>query len=213
MTRQSVPAYLVLFWQQGFFRQERTFHKIMQRLGSLHAHPLPQNLNAALSRAKFLTKRGRRGQYRYIQKHAAKAVALTTDLLPDELMKALSRDFKTELTDLRHNFGTSGTCTAFLLRKVLEKLIFIAFAKNGQQALLQMQDGKLVGLHTMLTIAASTRIKGKPFLMNKTADEIRGVKFLGDTAAHNPLVNVSMKTIVPVMPYIVTAYSELVAKL
>lgn len=213
MTRQTVPSYLLLFWQQGFFRQERTFHGIMDKLGSVDAHPLPQNLNGALSRAKFLTQRGRPGQYRYIQKHASKTIALTQDMLPDELMKLLARDFKTELQDLMHNFGASGTCTAFLLRKVLEKLIFVTFAKKGKQALLLDQTGRLVGLHTMLALATSTRIRGRPFLMKKTADEITGVKFLGDTAAHNPLVNVSMKTIVPLMPYIVTAYSELAANL
>jgi hypothetical protein len=213
MARQTAPSYLNLLWQQGFFRQERSFAGIKRKLGSLGSHPTPQNLSIALSRAKFLTKLGRRGKYRYIQKHAPQSIADTEDILPAELMKALAKDFKTELVDLRHNYGASGTCTAFLLRKVLEKLIYLAFAKNGQQAILLDPKGRLVALHTMLNLATSTKIGGKPFLMQKTADEIRGVKFLGDTAAHNPLVNVSMKTIVPVMPYIVTAYSELADKL
>jgi hypothetical protein len=46
-------------------------------------------------------------------------------------------------------------------------------------------------------------------LIPKTANEIKGLKFLGDTAAHNPLVSVDMKTIVPQMPYIITAFEEL----
>ena len=213
MARQTVPSYLKVLWHQGFFRQKRSFDRIKQKFGSVGSHPTRQNLYIALSRAKFLTKLGGRGEYCYIQKHAPQPIAHTEDILPDELMEALAKDFKTELVDLRHNFGASGTCTAFLLRKVLEKLIYLAFAQNGQQAILLDPKGRLLGLHTMLTLATSTKIGGKPFLMQKTADEIRGVKFLGDTAAHNPLVNVSMRTIVPVMPYIVTAYSELAAKL
>ncbi len=47
----------------------------------------------------------------------------------------------------------------------------------------------------------------------KTAKEIQGIKFLGDTSAHNPLTEVDMKTIIPQMPYIITAYKELAKKL
>ena len=184
----------------------------MDKLASLGSHPNPSALNNALSRAAFLTRRGKPGRYRYIQKHVASGLPPASDVLPDELIKRLGEDFDTELTDLRHNFGTSGTCTAFLLRKILEKLIFLAFAKNGQESNL-WQNGKLVGLTAMLSLSTTTKAAGKPFLMKKTADAIEGVKFLGDTAAHNPLVNVSMKTIQPVMPFIITAYSELAAKL
>jgi hypothetical protein len=46
-------------------------------------------------------------------------------------------------------------------------------------------------------------------MMPKTAKEIEGIKFLGDASAHNPLIIVSMEIIEPVMPFIVTAYSEL----
>ena len=94
---------------------------------------------------------------------------------------------------------------------MLEKLIFVSFAKNGLEHELKdkAMGGDLVGLTTMLRLAMDKRIDGKPFLMGKTARHIEGIKFLGDTSAHNPLVNVSMSTIVPVMPFIVTAYSEL----
>jgi len=49
--------------------------------------------------------------------------------------------------------------------------------------------------------------------MPKTAKEINGIKFLGDASAHNPLINVEMKTIIPQMPFIITAYEELSKKL
>lgn len=213
MASQTVPSLLRLFYQQGFFQQKRDFASVMQKLDTVGSHPSPQNLNIALSRAKYLTKSGKPGNYRYIQRQAPGPNHISEDILPDELIKSLADDFKTELADLRHNLGYSGTCTAFLLRKILEKLIFLAFAKNGQEAVLLDQSGRLVGLHTMLALASSNRVGGKPYLMQKTADEIKGIKFLGDTAAHNPLINVSMKTIIPVMPYLVTALSELASKL
>ncbi|MCJ7707948.1 MAG: hypothetical protein MUO38_10055, partial [Anaerolineales bacterium] len=133
--------------------------------------------------------------------------------LPDSLSKKLTKNFKTEMADLRLNYGTSGTCTAFLLRKILEKLIFLTFAANGLDASLRDANGNLVGLTTMLNIATTSKIAGKPFLLPKTANAIQGVKFLGDSAAHNPLANVSPQTIQPNMPYIITAFEELATKL
>jgi hypothetical protein len=166
-------------------------------------------LNAALSRVDFITKRGKQGHRLYIQKHAAHTVATTSTALPDDLTNKLRTTFNTEIADLNHNFGVSGTCSAFLLRKILEKLIYLAFMKNGQGGKLQDPAGKLVGLQTMLTLAVTIKVRGKPFMTQKTADAIRPVKFLGDTAAHNPLANVSMKTVEREMAYIITAYSEL----
>jgi hypothetical protein len=65
----------------------------------------------------------------------------------------------------------------------------------------------------MLKMCTVHKVSGKPFLMPKTAKEIEGVKFLGDTSAHNPLINVKMQTIIPVMPFITIAYEELSKKL
>ena len=137
------------------------------------------------------------------------------DLFSNTLMKKLKRDFGTEFEDLQHNFGKSGTCTAFLLRKILEKLIYITFSRNGVESKLEdkAKVGGLVGLETMINTASLEKIRGIPFLTPKTAKDIKGIKFLGDAAAHNPLVNVDMKTIIPQMPYIITAYEELAKKL
>jgi hypothetical protein len=200
-------------WERGFFTTGRSFQEIKEQLSNLGANPPDQNLHMALSRANYLNPRGSKGHYRYIQIHASREIALAPDILSDELIKALGQDFEIEINDLRLNYGTSGTCTAFLLRKILEKLIFLTFAKNGFEDKLKNADGELVGLKTMLNMATVYKMHGKPFLMPKTAKEIAGIKFLGDTSAHNPLVNVHMKTIVPVMPFIITAYSELAKKL
>jgi hypothetical protein len=215
MSEQSVPQLLKDLWGQGFFSSEKNFQAVKDKLSKVGCNPTDAALRMALNRAKFLTQRGTRGDYRYIQKRAPKRIILTADVLPDELIAELGKEFETEIEDLRLNYGQSGTCTAFLLRKILEKLIFLTFAKNGLEDKLEdkTKSGGLVGLQTMLNLATAHKIHGKAFLMSKTAKSIEGIKFLGDTSAHNPLVKVSMKTILPIMPFIVTAYSELAKKL
>ncbi len=215
MKSQSLPETLKSLWSQGFFSSDRDFETVRAELGKVGINPADPALSMALRRSKFLTQKGKRTQYRFIQKFAANKIVLSTDVLPDELVVTLGKDFETEILDLRFNFGQSGTCTAFLLRKILEKLIFLTFAKHGLDDKLEdkTKSGGLVGLHTMLNLATAHKIGGKPFLMSKTAKEIEGIKFLGDTSAHNPIANVSMKTILPVMPFIVTAYTELSKKL
>jgi hypothetical protein len=140
-------------------------------------------------------------------------IASTEQVFPEKLVKALDRNFGTEIADLNLNYGKSGTCTAFLFRKILEKLIFLTFAKNGLSDQLKDKKGDFVGLKTMLNLATVNKVQGKPFLMPKTAKEIEGIKFLGDTSVHNPLTNVEMKTVIPQMPFIITAYEELSKKL
>lgn len=131
MSEHSVPQLLKDLWGQGFFSSEKKFQAVKTQLSKLGSNPSDATLGMALNRAKFLTQRGTRTDYRYIQKYAAKKIVLTVDLLPDELTNDLDKDFETEIQDLRMNYGQSGTCTAFLLRKILEKLIFLTFAKNG----------------------------------------------------------------------------------
>jgi hypothetical protein len=144
-----------------------------------------------------------------------KLIELQQDLFSPELTRKLQKDFGREIEELRDNFGKHGNCTAFLLRKILEKLLIIVFAKNAKEHLLEdaQRPGGWKGLKEMIGIAAREKSGGVPFLTNKTADEMKGVKFLGDTAAHNPKVSVAMSTIIPQMPYMITAYEELAALL
>lgn len=135
------------------------------------------------------------------------------EIFSENLVKKLGKDFETEMKDITLVYGKSGTCTAFVLRKILEKFIFLTFAKNGMPDKLKDGNGDFVGLKTMLDLCTKNKVDGTPYLMPKTAKEISGIKFLGDTSAHNPLINVDMKTIIPQMPFIITAYEELSTKL
>lgn len=213
MLIQTASGALKELWEIGFFSEERTFIEIKARLRELGLNPTDDSLQKGLLRAKYLTRRGIRRGVRYIQKCAANRMVFAKDVLPKELIVVLGSDFKTEMDDLRLNYGRSGTCTAFLLRKTLEKLIFITFTKNGFEDELREKNRDLVGLKTMLNLCETLKVRGMPFLMPKTAKSIDGIKFLGDTSAHNPLVIVSMDSIIPMMPYIITAYSELSRKL
>ncbi len=200
---------LKVLWLKKFFKEGRTIDQIKKALEKLECNPSDSSLGMALNRSKFLGKKGKKRNYKYKQKHASREILLNEDILSEKLIKDLGKEFETEISDLKLNFGRSGTCTAFLLRKILEKLIFLAFSKNGISNQLRGTGGRFVGLKTMVDLAAANEIRGKPFLMSKTAKEIGGIKFLGDAAAHNPLTNVEMRTIILQMPFIITAYEEL----
>lgn len=213
MEIKNAPQALKFLWEKKFFDGERKFDEIKREIGELGCNPSDGTLHMALKRSKFLTRRVSKGNYSYIQKYASKGIVLDEQVFPEKLIKTLKKEFKTEIADLNLNYGRSGTCTAFLLRKMLEKLIFLAFAKHGISDKLRDKNGDFVGLKTMLNLATVNKGDGELFLMPKTAKEIGGIKFLGDTSAHNPLTNVEMKTIIPQMPFIITAFEELSKKL
>jgi hypothetical protein len=211
---RNAPQVIKVLWTRKFFENiERSFEEIKSAIGNMGCNPSDKNLYMALERAEYLTKRGTKGNYRYIQKYAYKGVTLDAEVFSEQLINDLGSEFEIEIKDLKINYGLSGNCTAFLLRKILEKLIFLTFSRHNLASNLKDKNGEFVGLKTMINLASTNSVQGKPFLMPKTAKEIEGIKFLGDTSAHNPLTNVDMKTIMPQMPYIITAFEELSKKL
>jgi len=206
-----------LLWNRGFFKDGRTLNEVSSEITSQFDNNFGSvEISKALGKASFLRCTGKRGSFKYIQKTSPvnkKIQNIEENLFSEELMKKLGKSFETEINDLRWNFNHSGTCTAFLLRKILEKLIFKTFAKNNLSHKLEDSSGRGIGLETMVNIASAEKIAGVPFLIPKTGEKIKGIKFLGDVSAHNPLTNVDVETIIPQMPYIVTAYKELAEKL
>lgn len=142
-------------------------------------------------------------------------VEVEQQLFSEALVRKLEKNFGVELGELHDNFGKHGNATAFLLRKILEKLLIIVFGKLGRdtQIVDNGKPGGWKGLQEIIEIAAKEKVNGLPMLLPKTANAIRGIKFLGDAAAHNPLVNVDTTTILPQMPFIITAYAELAERL
>jgi hypothetical protein len=215
-TANSASEAIDILWQEGVFRSWHKFNSIAEILEKRGNNFTKPELGMALRRANFLTRRGAKGSYEYVQRLPAinKEIEKIEDkLFSATLIKRLNADFSEEISDLRWNFGKSGTCSAFLLRKILEKLIFLTFAKNGIGDKLKNTEGKFIGLEGMINLASSEKIDGLPFLMPQTAGKIKSTKFLGDVSAHNPLANVKMETISPQMPYVIIAYEELSKKL
>jgi hypothetical protein len=128
-----------------------------------------------------------------------------------DLEKKLGKYFEQEIRDLKLVFNRSGTCTAFMLRKILEKCIFHCFVKYNIVKKIEEENSinKFVSLQNMINIASREKIKQIPILNPKTAKKLQGLKFLGDSSAHNFLTNVEMEEILPQMPYIITALKEL----
>lgn len=211
----SATESIRILWQEGIFKSPRSFNQIAQILGKRGKNFSKLELGLALKRASYLTRRGKRRSFEYIQRFPApnRVENIEDQPLPQTLIKKLGKDFSEEISDLSWNFGKSGTCSAFLLRKILEKLIFLTFAKNGLDNKLRNSTGRFIGLESMVNLASAEKIRGIPFLMPKTVENIKGIRFLGDSSAHNPLVNVDMKTIIPQMPFIITAYQELTKRL
>ncbi len=215
-TANSAAGAIKILWQEGELRTWHRFAGISQMLEEKGNNFSKPEIGLALRRASYLTRRGTRGFYEYIQRIPAvnkEIEKIEDELFSQELKNKLSSDFPEEISDLQWNFGRSGTCSAFLLRKILEKLIFITFSKNGLDKKLQSTQGKFIGLEAMINLASSEKIDGLPFLMPQTAKRIKAIKFLGDASAHNPLISVDMETIIPQMPYIIMAYKELSKKL
>lgn len=211
---ENAPEALRILWQESFFKDWSDQEDIIAHLAERGNHFRPDTLRMALVRSPLLINRKQNNVLEFIQKKPAvsKEVEMVeNELFEDGLIKKLGKAFEIEIADLHHNFRKSGNCTAFLLRKMLEKLIYITFAKNGFGSKLEDSNGsgRLVGLETMINTAAREKVSGMPFITAHTAEAIRGVKFLGDASAHNPFTDVDTKTILLQIPCVVTAYKEL----
>jgi len=134
--------------------------------------------------------------------------------IPEELREMLGKEFEDELRELTiAELNGCGLCQGFLIRKILEKLLVKCLSKQGLSSRIYDQTNRLVNLSSLLTIAQSHKVAGNPILSPRTAKAINGVKFLGDTAAHNPFYTVDSETVNKQMPYIITALGELSKRL
>ena len=60
---------LVILWKEKFFQGWKNMKAVVASLARKHNHFSDAELGMALNRAKHLTRRGKRGNYEYIQKH------------------------------------------------------------------------------------------------------------------------------------------------
>jgi hypothetical protein len=68
-TAKTATKALCILWEEGFFRLGKSLPKIIEHLALRHNNFTTSEMGMALKRAKFLIRRGSRGQYEYIQKY------------------------------------------------------------------------------------------------------------------------------------------------
>ncbi len=139
-------------------------------------------------------------------------------LFGEELFDRLQRHVGPELMELTSNYEANNpNATAFLLRKILEKLLYFVFSKNRMidriKKDLTNPAFRLVGLEDMINIAKNEVVDHNRILLEQTANGVLSAKFLGDMAAHSPTASIDKKMIKIAMPFMLTAYCELVAKI
>lgn len=151
-----------------------------------------------------------RGEISLMNLHKKKAKQIKKEIFSDSTIKGLNQKFKEDIRELNIVYTSNcGTCTAFMLRKILEKSIYLKFAKNNMLDKLKDKDGKFFGLDNMLKIASTEKVKGLPILTSKTFENLKSSKFLGDTAVHNFMVNISIEMVERELNYIETALREI----
>lgn len=66
---KSATEALKILWKEGIFRNWVRIANVAEELSTKGYHFPIADVGKALQRAKYLTRRGKRGNYEYIQKH------------------------------------------------------------------------------------------------------------------------------------------------
>ncbi len=131
-------------------------------------------------------------------------------LTQKKLGSRFHHDIRELSSALKYDCGNSA---AFLLRKVLEKAIFYVFASHNKSDLLKEGDNKLKGLTEMINLCGSEKMSGIPVLLPKMVKELSGIKFLGDSAIHDYLMDIELSDMNHQLPIWSVAIKELCSKL
>ncbi len=183
-------------WKVGWFREFRKpkeiEDKIEEDFGIYVGNIIP---TLKLKRFKKKIKKFPRG-WKQIRPPKEKGIKKNSNL--EEIKAILGDAFKKEMGELEIVSSSCPNCTAFLMRKILEKLLYITISKSNNKNKIKRvieSKGKLPNLTELLKLAKSSEIDDKHILVPKNIDKLEGSKFLGDTAAHDYLTNVSFEDI------------------
>jgi len=120
---------------------------------------------------------------RYLALLKSRKVEVSDDLLPDTILKGTRQYLEQLGTQINgcHQFGFYDAC-AVLCRRMVESLLIEAFDHAGHLAVIQDSGGNLLGLDEILGKAESRHyIK----LGRTTISNLKKIKEIGDTAAHD----------------------------
>lgn len=219
----SVIELIKLFYTEGFFSNWQSLKDVKMELEKKGFNFSNQLIDISLRnsvRKNILSKKKMSGVNKYSQKQPPEIQIRekeTTELnkvFSEITKRKLGERFQQDIKELNVAFTYDcGNSTAFLLRKILEKAIFHVLANNGKVDLIKTQDGTFIGLEAMINLCSREKLKGSPILLPKTAKELLGMKFLGDSSAHNYLADIELKDISHQLSYWTTAIKELLINL
>ncbi len=212
-----------MFYNEGYFGSWRTFREVQERLQKDGFNFSDQLILLSLKNAArkgILTQRKIDGGIHFSQKEPPQLKIKEKEredlnkILSELTIKKLGDRFQQDIRELNTAFTYDcGNSAAFLLRKILEKAIFYVFVTNNKADLLKDKNGNLLGLQDMVNLCTREKINGTFILLPKIAKEVTGIKFLGDSAAHDYLMDVEVSDINHQLPFWTTTIKELCDKL
>lgn len=219
----SAIELIKMFYTEGFFSEWQSISDVKNEFEKRGFNFSIQLINMSLNNAvrkNILSKKKISGSNKYSQRQPPEIKIKekeTTELnkvFSDITKKKLGERFQQDIRELNVSFTNDcGNSAAFILRKILEKTIFFVLSTNGKASLMKDLQGKSLGLNSLINLCASEDIKGVSIILPKTAQELLGMKFLGDSAAHDYLANVELTDINHQLPYWTMAIKQLVSHL
>ncbi len=216
----SVIELIKMFYSEGFFSEWRSAANVknhLQEKGFNFNYPLILMSLSNATKQGVLSKRGKKGKWEYSQRQPPETkikeneIKELNKIFSDLTSKKLGDRFQQDIKELNIAFTYDcGNSSAFILRKILEKAIFYVLSTKGKSILVKGGNGKSPGLESLINLCSQEEINGIPILLPKTAKELLGMKFLGDSAAHDYLANVEVIEINRQLPYWTMAIKELI---
>lgn len=189
-----------LYWKQCYFNESRKPKDISSKIWDEFKIDAG-NIIMTLKSKKYLRKN--KEGWRQTRPSKKKFVLRTDDL--EEIGIYLGDNFKKEISELKIALENQPNCSAFLMRKILEKASFIVLSRSDHNQKIthykSKNGGELPQLNSLLNWLKQAEIKNLHVATPRNVKRIEGSKFLGDTSAHNYLTYVSFEEIKLEMPY------------
>jgi len=213
-----------MLYNEGYFSNWKTQKEVRGYLEKKRFNFSKQLILLSLKNAVkkgFLTKRIENKHILFSQREPPeikikkKEIEKLNEVLSKITTKKLGERFQQDIRELNIAFTYDcGNSAAFLLRKILEKSIFFVFAANNKTDLIKYKkSNQLIGLESMINLSSKEKIKGLPILLPKTAKELLGIKFSGDSAAHDYLADIEVSEINLQLPFWTMAIKQLTDKI
>lgn len=197
------------FWQTGWFEKFRKPKEIRDKIEKDWGIYV-ENIIPTLKLAKF-KKKIKKFPKGWKQIRTPKEKGIKKESNFKEIKECLGDSFKKEMNEFEVVSNMCPNCTAFLMRKILDKLLFIVLSKSDKHEKIKefKENYQLPQLSELINMVSSAEIDHKHVISPKTLQRIKGAKFLGDNAAHNYLASVSFEDITFEISYWRTAIKEL----